>query len=231
MSAIARTERRGRLALCFQEAFTSAARLKARGSEAPSDAAAFRMRVQQLIRNADQEARQLGYGEAEIRLAQYAVIVFVDEAVLHSGIPEFADWPRMPLQEEVFGNNIGGSTFFEYLRTLMEREISEDVADVLEVYQLCLLLGFRGQYRAGDGTVDALMSKVGERIQRYRETPADLAPTWRLPPGEHFEAPKDIWLRRLRISAAVAWGLVVVAYLAYSMMLSQGIGTLSALGR
>jgi len=230
MSAVARAERRGRLALSFQEAFTSGARMHGE-REAPPDAAAFRVRVKQLIAKADQEARQLGYGEAEIRLAQYAVIVFVDEAVLHSGSPAFLDWPRMPLQVEVFGNNIGGSTFFEYLRTLMAREMSDDVADVLEVYQLCLLLGFRGQHRASGGDIDTLVARVGERIQRTRETPADLSPTWRLPEGEQFEPPPDPWLRRLRISAAVVGSLAVVVFMLYSLMLRGGVETLSALGR
>jgi len=46
-----------------------------------------------------------------------------------------------------------------------------------------------------------------------------------------FNAPKDVWLQRLRISAAAAGGLVIVAYLLYAFMLRGGIATLAALGR
>jgi type VI secretion system protein ImpK len=228
MTAAAQTDRRGRLALCFQEAFTGGARLRG-GGDVPPDASAFRVRIKQLIAQAEQDARQLGYAEAEIRLAQYAVIVFIDEAVLHSGSPAFADWPRMPLQEEVFGNNIGGTTFYEYLDKLMTREVSDDVVDVLEVYQLCLLLGFRGRYRAGGGEVDSLIGRIGDRVQRSRQTPVELSPTWHLPAAEQFKAPPDLWLRRLKLAAAVVFGLCVLAVVVYSLWLRSGVSALSDL--
>ena len=46
---------------------------------------------------------------------------------------------------------------------------SEDLADLLEVYQLCLLLGLKGRYSLGDPSqVAAIIGAVGEKIQRIR---------------------------------------------------------------
>ena len=122
--------RRGQRALRLQEAFTAAVRLRA-GHEVAADATAFRGHVKQLIAQADRDARQLGYAGADVGLGVYAFIVYLDEAVLSSNLPAFAEWPRMPLQEEVFGEHMGGRTFFENLRALLAREKPADVADVL----------------------------------------------------------------------------------------------------
>jgi type VI secretion system protein ImpK len=222
--------RRGQLALRLQEAFTAGARLRA-GRDVASDATAFRAHAKQLIAQADREARQLGYVGADVGLAVYAFVVYLDEAVLTSGLATFAEWPRMPLQEEVFGDHMGGRTFFENLRGLLARENSDDVADVLEVYQLCLLLGFRGQYSAGGGgEIQALMATADEKIQRIRGAGADLAPTWRLPSGERAEATTDRWLPRLRWAAVGAFGLALLLFALYALALRSGVSRLVGMG-
>jgi type VI secretion system protein ImpK len=222
--------RRGQLALRLQEAFTAGARLRA-GREVAADATAFRNHAKQLIAQADREARQLGYAGSDVGLAVYAFVVYLDEAVLTSNLPAFAEWPRMPLQEEVFGDHMGGRTFFENLRGLLARENSEDIADVLEVYQLCLLLGFRGQYSAGGGgDIQALMTASGEKIQRIRGATADLVPAWRLPQGERAEVTPDRWLPRLKWSALGAFGLAVLLFALFALSLRSGIARLAGMG-
>ena len=138
------------LALIFQEVLTATVRLRS-NRQAVSDAETFRANTREALRLADTEGRRRGYSDAELQLARFAVVAFLDESILNSRNPVFADWPRKPLQEELFGTHMAGEVFFQNLEKLITRNDSNDLADVLEVYYLCLLLGFGGRYSMGGG--------------------------------------------------------------------------------
>jgi tRNA A37 threonylcarbamoyladenosine modification protein TsaB len=106
--------------LALQETLTAVVRLRA-NRQVAADAGAFRASVKHMLATADQQARQLGYAADDVRLAIYAVVAFLDESVLNSGQPMFAEWPRKPLQDELFGGHIGGEIFFENLRNCLEK--------------------------------------------------------------------------------------------------------------
>ena len=61
---------------------------------------------------AEQDALRRGYGQEDVRVAVFAVVAFLDESILNSQNPMFADWPRRPLQLELFGVQIAGEIFF-----------------------------------------------------------------------------------------------------------------------
>jgi type VI secretion system protein ImpK len=218
--------RRGSLALAFQEVLTAGARLRA-SRQVAADADAFRGQIKQLLARADQEARQTGYDPADVKLAVYGCTAFIDEAVLNSGQPMFANWPRQPLQEEIFGDHRAGETFFAYLDEILTRPDSEDVADLLEVYELCLLLGFRGRYGAGDdGGLRTRLQGAHQKIARVRGAPSRIAPPAALPLNDVLPAQRDPWLRPM---LAFAGGLLVLAVVLYvTFRLSLG-GQLSEL--
>jgi len=95
------------------------------------------------------QALAAGYSSDDVKLASFACVAFLDESVLNSQNPIFADWLRKPLQEELFGTHVAGETFFQHLQQLLGRPDSHDLADLLEVHYLCLVLGFGGRYSAG----------------------------------------------------------------------------------
>jgi len=193
--------RRGMLALALQELFTTTVRLRA-NRQAAADAASFREHVKQLLTHAHDEARRAGYGGEDVKLAIYAAVVFLDESVLNSGHPAFVEWPRRPLQEELFGGHMGGETFFQNLHALLGRPDTDDLADVLEVHQLCLLLGFEGRYGAGGrDEVRAWRSGVADKIARVRGRPGALSPAWAPPTDEVILIPRDPWIRPLAYGA------------------------------
>ena len=174
--------RRGQLALALQEVLTATVRLRA-NRQVAADAESFRRHVKQVMAAAEQEARRAGYSDDQVRLALYAVVTFLDESVLNSTQPMFADWPRRPLQDEIFGGHLGGELFFQNLQQMLALPDSEDLADVLEVFQLCMLLGFHGRYSAADGgELRMLIGRVAEKMERIRGGYGELSPSWR-PPG------------------------------------------------
>jgi type VI secretion system protein ImpK len=164
------------LAFVFQEVLTAIARLRA-NRQVVSDSSIFRGQIKEALNLADQEARRLGYSTEAVRLAIFAMVVFLDESVLNQQVPVFADWARKPLQEELFGVHVGGEIFFENLTRLLGNPDASELADVLEVHQLCLLLGFRGRYgMSSQGELRSMIGAVEEKIRRIRGFSKDLSP-------------------------------------------------------
>lgn len=218
---------RGRLARMLQEALTAVVRLRA-GRQPVPDAVAFRQQMTQLLQRADGEARQAGYPADDVRLAVFAVVALLDESALNSRQPALVDWARRPLQDELFGIHLGGEFFFQHLDQLLARPDSGELADVLEVHQLCLLLGFRGRYGASDGgELHATAARTGERIARIRGPLGDLAPTWRPPNDAIVE--RDPWLRRLAVGAIASGAVVALLWGAYALSLRSDRAELHAL--
>src|SRR5664279_474323 len=162
------------LALIFQEVLTAIVRLRSNRQEL-TDAESFRYYMREAIKTAIQEARnQAGYNADDIKMATLALVGFLDESVLNTRNPLFADWPRKPLQEELFGIHMAGEIFFRNPEQLMGRPDSADLADLLEVHYLCLLLGYGGRYSlGGKGELQGITNATGEKIRRIRGVSSD----------------------------------------------------------
>jgi len=213
--------RRGQLALTLQEAFTAVVRLRS-NRQVAANVEAFRAQMKQVLAAAEQEARRIGYAGDDVRYALFALIAFIDESVLNSAQPMFADWGRRPLQEEVFGGHTGGELFFQYLQQLLGRQDSEDLADVLEVYQLCLLLGFKGRYSVTHGSeLQVIAGHVGQKIERARGRAGELSPRWR-PSPVALGAQRDRLVPKLAIGAGAVAALAGVLFLVFALSLRSG---------
>src|SRR5579883_3478703 len=111
------------LALLYQEVLTAIVRLRA-NRQGVTDAQAFRYQTHQAIATASAQAHAAGYSSDDVKLATFAVVAFLDESVLNSQNPAFADWLRKPLQEEMFGTHTAGELFFRNLQQLLGRSDS-----------------------------------------------------------------------------------------------------------
>lgn len=223
---------RGRLAHALQDAFTVTVRVRT-GRQVAADAGQFRTRMKSLLAASDRDARQAGYSADLVKRAIYAFVAFLDESVLNSPHAMFSDWARQPLQEEIFGDHMAGETFFRHLHELLGRQDSAELADTLEVYHLCLLLGFRGRFGSADhGDLRSLVAEVGDKIRRIRGGPEPLAPSAGLP-DEVPVPPRDPWLRTFALVAVSALVLSVVLLILFRFLLSgavEGIETLATAG-
>lgn len=229
------TERRAEnLAFVFQEVFTVAERLRS-NRQPVTDPNVFRQQVREAIKGADAEARKRGYDQQEIQLAIFAVIAFLDESILNLRSPVFADWPRQPLQEEYFGHHVAGEVFFQHLNNLIRMNDSQSLADLLEMFQLCMLLGFAGRYSIGNrAEITPIVNAVGEKIHRIRRSSALLSPEWQPPPSTNAPlATHDPWVKRILYAAVGCVAFAVIGYGVYYYLLDGGISTLQqlALGR
>jgi type VI secretion system protein ImpK len=217
------------LALVFQEILVGSERLRT-GRQTVADPAAFRKQVIDALKTADQQARNQGYAAGDIKLAIFAVVAFVDESILNMRLPVFADWPRRPLQEELFGHHVAGEIFFKNLQELLGKNDSQDLADLLEVYLMCLLLGFAGRYSLGDrGELKAITNATNEKIQRIRGGASTLSPAWELPPETPQKPGADPLVWKIGIAAAACFGLALILFIVYKLVLGSGLSSLGDL--
>ncbi len=217
------------LALVFQEILVGSERLRS-GRQTVADPAAFRQQVIDALKIADLQARNQGYAAEDIKLAIFAVVAFVDESILNLRLPVFADWPRRPLQEELFGHHVAGEIFFKNLQELLGKNDSQDLADLLEVYLMCLLLGFAGRYSLGDrGELRAITDAANEKIRRIRGGVPALSPAWEIPPEAPQQAGADPLVRKIGIAAAACVALALILFIAYKLILGSGLSSLDVL--
>jgi type IV/VI secretion system ImpK/VasF family protein len=146
--------------LLFQEALTIIVRIRA-GRQRLGDPPVFRICVRNTLRAAENAALMYGYPAADIETVLQALIAFLDESLLNANSPQHAG-----LHQELFGNRGAGQSFVRNLERLFERPGSATVADVLELHQLCLLLGFQAHLSGLE--IRYLLREIGARIESIR---------------------------------------------------------------
>jgi type VI secretion system protein ImpK len=213
------------MAVLMQEILTAIVRIRA-GREQVPNLDGFRAQVLEALGAAREQARRKGYSEEQTRYAVFAAVAFLDEAVLSSANPVLAGWRGRPLQEELFKGHVAGETFFQSVRDLLTGDNAQRTADLLEVYQLCLLLGYRGRYGAGrEGDLHAIQDRISEKIVRIRGLAPPLAPA-ALPPQDAIPLAQDRWGSLMLWSAAGVALLTLVLLFVYRSALSSGLGAL-----
>jgi type VI secretion system protein ImpK len=213
---------RTNLALIYQEILTAITRFRS-NRQAVADAGSFRNQIKSAIGVAESEATRNGYAPDDVRLATFAVVALLDESILNSNNPLFADWPRMPLQEELFGLHTAGEMFFNCIDRLMAKNDAGPTADVLEIYALCLLLGYRGRYSiSGQEGVRAIAATVAEKLQHLRGGPRPLAPNWAPPKDAVQQKSSDPWVRALLFGTIGALLFAILFFVGFKFVLISG---------
>jgi type VI secretion system protein ImpK len=118
----------------------------------PDDAGAMHRRFRVGLADMRRQAEESGIDTGDIRLASFALVAFADETAI-SAVPAYrGKWPF--LQFEYFGTHHAGDEFFDDLRKIQgggsasARWRDPAKAGLLELYYLCLFLGFRGRWAA-----------------------------------------------------------------------------------
>jgi type VI secretion system protein ImpK len=217
------------LALVFQELLTAIERLRS-NRQAVSDAETFRAQIQSAVKTADQEGRKRGYAPEDIRVALFAVIALLDESILNLRSPLFAEWPRRPMQEELFGGFTAGEIFFQNIERLLRTNDSKVLADVLEVYELCILLGYLGRFSvSGSGELRSIRESIAEKIRRIRGDLGPLSPSGKPPAQEAVGRKGDIWVTRLLWAAVACFVIMLTLFIGFKVSLRGGATRLETL--
>jgi type VI secretion system protein ImpK len=171
--------RREKLALLYQGIFTAIVRVQS-GRQPLIDANAFQRRMEGLFGEIEREAIKVGYRDKEIDDARYAMVAFLDETIQRSDDPNRNAWS--PLQSKLYAQAVAGEGVFDRLKTIRTRRDSADLADVLEIYYLCFLLGYEGRYALSEHEkLEVLMDDLREQIERMRGPQPPLSPEGAFP--------------------------------------------------
>lgn len=119
--------------------------LQLRSTNEYGNAATLKSRVADLFDKFEREGRTAGIDNEKVRLAKFALVAFLDETIISSSWTQKDEWLAEPMQIKLFDTFNAGEEFFEHLHQLRQR--SSGNADILEVYYLCLALGFKGKYQ------------------------------------------------------------------------------------
>lgn len=187
----------------------------------PQDKVAFSDNMTGFLADVDRNAKALGISADDVTAAKYAFCSAVDEIILRSTFEVREAWETRPLQLRVFGDQLAGEHFFHRLEDL--RAKGQVHVEALEVFHMCLLLGFQGRYALdGRDKLDYLVARLGDEIARMRGRTRGFAP--------HAERPDQV-VNRLQSDLSL-WVLGAVfmvaglgAYLGFRTALSNETGT------
>lgn len=144
------------------------------------------------------KGRSAGIVDRELAEARYALTAFVDEQILKSNWPGRAEWMNQPLQMQLYREYTAGENFFKRMTALMQQGTH---SAALEVYYLCLALGFRGAYgQTGDvHGLSGFIESARQHLVRVLPPPTRMAPN--ALPMDRASA--------VRLSNALIYGLVL----------------------
>lgn len=181
----------------------------------------FMEKVNSFLSGFDSEAHKLRAHGDDIEAAKYAWCAALDETLLASSFPLRDAWERRPLQLVQFGDQLAGEHFFDRLEALRSKGSAR--LQALQVFHMCLLLGFRGKYALDGGDRLAYMTaRLGDEIMHIKGKSKGFAP--------RAERPDQI-VHKLR-SGVPLWALcslfALLAVGVYAMMKSSLDGSTQA---
>lgn len=154
----------------------------------PQDNAEFAQKMAQFLDEFGRGARKQNVSGDDIDASKYAFCAAVDEIILRSQFSIREDWARRPLQLTLFGDQLAGENFFNRLESLRARGSAH--LQALEVFHMCLLLGFQGKYLIeGSEKLNYLTARLGDEIASMKGKRGGFAP--------HAERP-DAIIHKLR---------------------------------
>jgi type VI secretion system protein ImpK len=184
----------------------------------PQENAEFANKMTQFLDDFNRGARKHGASPDDIDAAKYAFCAAVDEIILRSNFGIRDAWERRPLQLVLFGEQLAGENFFHRLEALRARGSAH--LQALEVFHMCLLLGFQGRYiLEGSEKLNYLTARLGDEIANMKGKRGGFAP--------HAERPDQI-VHKLRSDLPVwvlcsVFGLIcVLGYLGLRTSLGRG---------
>lgn len=177
--------------------------VRLRWKQHSGDADALSQRMEEMLDRIEGRLRDAGLAQSDVADVVFALVAFLDESIVRSEWEHKNEWRSSPMQFKRFGRDDAGEEFFARLAALRaERSVR---ADVLQIYYLCLTLGFKGRYALlPEREWEALRADVGAQLRRLdgrERTP--LAPHARA--GEELaEVMKEIPLWVFAVAGAAA---------------------------
>ncbi len=186
-------------------------------------------KIDGMLRDLDVGAKIAELPLEYVQLAKYALAAYFDEMILLSEWAVKDAWMGKPLQLAYFNDFAAGEEFYNKLDTLRNTTEKKKL-EVLEVYYLCLTLGFKGKYADLQGMerrkvlIDSLARELATAKGVSVESGGDdkeknrLSPHWKAPDPGAQSVVRQIppWL-----FPGVCVALALLLFLIYNLILGS----------
>ena len=192
-------------------------RLKA-GIVVPSND--LRPKVAAMLADFEKRAERYRFNPKIISVSKFALAAFVDETMLTNNFPMRDQWEKYALQLEYFGEQLAGNKFFEKLDAMLGQ--IDMTKDAVEVYYVCMLLGFKGRYAVyeQEKLLEIMQRTANALVKVGKIAPVELSPHWLV--TDQPEPPKKRGMPAwAKIGALGGLGFALVVYLVLFVMSSK----------
>jgi type VI secretion system protein ImpK len=191
--------------------------IRMREAEDLGDPASLRKLIGYFLGLFEKNCKALRIPDDSINDTKYALVALIDETVLSTASACREYWFSRPLQLDLFGDNIAGEEFFNKLQKMLLS--IETKKDVLEIYYICLSLGFEGKYKLFNAEERlSIMEDLGKKLRRTRvRSSSTLSPH-----GSRTDNPKKfrrsaflfpVWLTAVLSAAGIIGTYLLLQYL------------------
>ena len=187
---------------------------KLRATTAHDDPAGLHVQLLQCISEFDALATASGVPRPKITAARYVLCSFADEVIAQTPWGTSGGWAERNLLQEFHEERSGGEKAFQLLERLGQDATAN--ADLLELFYVCLQLGFEGRYRGavdGRAQLDAIAAGVLDVLQPNRDAASTrtLALRWQgvATQGTRGVSAMPLWVL-LALGAAIVLGVVLM---------------------
>jgi len=179
----------------------------------------LRKNISYMLQNLDRQGRNAGHGEEDIKASRYALCALIDETILNSRWAFKDQWAERPLQLEHFGEHMAGERFFDLLDRI--RQKGQRKADLLELFCMCLILGFQGKYKLrGREELARLTRTLVDEAGGYKGNTGGLSPHWKIP-DEPVERPHRTIPKWALVTGIATVVLVIVVFIVFKLWLGS----------
>ena len=177
-------------------------------------------RLTEEIKSFERNARNAGITGDTVVAARYLLCSVIDEMVLNTPWGASSGWSQHSLLSLFHQETSGGEKSFLILQKLLETPGTH--LDLLELYYLCLSLGFQGKYRVmprGNEQLEQIRENLYHTIESHRPGwESELSPHWEgsVKPSEYLKNYIPLW-----VIASVVMALLVLTYSGFRYWMYQ----------
>lgn len=118
--------------------------LQLRANQELGDPEVLRQRIKEMLNQLERKVHDANIEIVKLQQARYALVALIDETIFSSQWSRRTVWMSKPLHVEFYGPGNAGDEFFMRLHELWQR--AQVHLEIIEVFYLCLVLGFKGRY-------------------------------------------------------------------------------------
>ena len=177
-------------------------------------------RLTEEIKTFERNARNQGISQENVIAARYLLCSVIDEIVLNTPWGAGSGWSQHSLLSLFHQETSGGEKSFLILQRLLETPGTH--LDILELFYLCLSLGFQGKYRVmprGNEQLETIRDNLYNTIEQHRPVrEGDLSPHWEgtVKPDSYMKNYIPVW-----VIACVVLAVMVLTYSGFRFWLYE----------